>query len=181
MELPEIQTGGGGGKNKYLLPAVIVIIVGGFVMFLMKDCSLPSFKSSNQSPATVQASDKDFVDFAEYAAITLNNISYTNQSQQRSDLAGILSDDMLTLYNKYFYEPEFLRLIADRKLYVTFQKIERSSIEKRAPGAAAVKVIGFNTYHSDLTNTQAEYPFTMLIQVEKQADGKMLVTKIARL
>jgi hypothetical protein len=181
MEIPDIEKrGGGGGSNRFLVPILIVIITGGFGFWIFTSFHFPGMNTSNSS-AAANADDKDFIDFAEYACITLNNISFTNQSQQRSDLAAILSDDMLTLYNKYFYDPDFLRLIADRKLYVSFQKIERSSMENRSGNSAAVKIIGFNTYHSDLTNTQAEYPFSLMIQVEKQDNGKMLVTKIKRL
>lgn len=122
-----------------------------------------------------------YVDFAENFVVAFNNISYVNQDQQRASLADMMTSDLLTSYQNNFYDPAFLKMIADNKIYITFQKITRSELVKTAPNEAAVKVIGFDLFHSDTTGSQKEKPFTYMVDVVKTGDTKYQVSKVEKL
>lgn len=184
MDLPDVTPPQTSSNNKILIPLVIIILLAGSTWFLMKVLGgkLPSTSSKQSSSgADMDSSLIDYVDFAENLAIALNNISYMNQNEQRADLAGYLSDDLLTSYHKYFYDPDFQRLVADRKIYITYQKIQRSTIDSQSGDTVAVRVTGYNTYRSDLTQTQLEVPFTLKLQIQKHPDGRLQATKLKKL
>ena len=114
-------------------------------------------------------------------AIALNNINFANLSQQRQDVAALLSDDLVTSYQKYFYAPDFQRIIADRRIYITFQKIQRTTVNDLTSNSAVVQVTGFNTYRSDVSQTQKEVPYTMLTYIQKKNDGTFVCSKLKKL
>jgi|GEM_PF-3898989 len=180
IELPNIERTKA-GNNKYFIPVILLVIFGGAGYFFYTNFGsllLPT-ASTQKAPAT--GTEAEYADFGERVTIALNNINYANQSQQRQDVAGLLSDDLVTSYQNYFYAPDFQRLIADRRIYVTFQKIQRTTVDNIKPDSAEVRVTGFNTYHSDVSNTQKEVPFTLLLWIQKKADGSMVCGKIKKL
>lgn len=180
IELPEIQKTKS-GTNKYFIPLILLIVFGGSGYFLYTSFFNGFTVSSNKPTQSGSGEETQFADFGERVAIALNNINFANQSQQRQDVAGFLSDDLVTAYQKYFYDPDFQRLIADRRIYVTFQKIQRTSVENLKPDSAVVRVTGFDTFRSDVSKTQKEVPFTLLLFVEKKQDGALVCSKIKKL
>lgn len=178
IELPDINAKKT-GSNKYLIPAILVFVLGCGGYYIYNNFLGLLVSSGSKAPATGQ--ETEFGDFGERVCIALNNINYANQSQQRQDVAALLSDDLVTSYQKYFYDPDFQRLIVDRRIYVTFQKIQRTSVEDLKPTSAVVRVTGFNTYRSDVSKTQKEVPFTVLLYVEKKTDGSLVCSKIKKL
>lgn len=178
IELPSIERTKS-GSNKYLIPVVLLVIFGGagYYFFTNFRSLLPS--STQRTAAT--GTEAEYTDFAERVTIAINNINFANQSQQRQDVAGLLSDDLVTSYQNYFYAPDFQRLIADRRIYVTFQKIQRTTVDSMGTDSANVRVTGFNTYRSDVSNTQKEVPFTLLLWIQKKADGSFVCGKIKKL
>jgi hypothetical protein len=179
MELEDIQTTGRKSKGFSLFwPSVILIVLLGSGYFLFKTFHALNLSSPKAQTDTNFAS---YVDFAENFTIAFNNISYVNQDQQRAALADMMQSDLLTSYQNSFYDPQFLKMIQDNKIYITFQKITRSELVTTAPNEAAVKVIGVDLFHSDLTGSQKEKPFTYLIDVVKVADNKYQAKKVEKL
>lgn len=178
IELPDIQTRKS-GSNKFLIPVIVAVVLGGAGVFIYNNFSGLFAMTDKKAPATGQ--ETEYADYGERVCIALNNINFANQSQQRQDVAGLLSDDLVTSYQKYFYDPDFQRLILDRRIYVTFQKIQRTSVENMTADSATVRVTGFNTYRSDVSKTQKEVPFTMLLWIQKKADGTLVCSKLKKL
>ena len=90
----------------------------------------------------------------------------------------MMQSDLLTSFQNSFYDPQFLKMITDNRIYITYQKITRSELVKTASSEAAVKVIGVDLFHSDLTGGQKEKPFTYLVDVVKVGDSKFQVKKV---
>jgi hypothetical protein len=178
MELDEIeQTAKPAKGNHYILPIATLAIILGAGYFFLKDFQF--FPHSN--PAKPDNNYAPYVDFAENFVIAFNNISYVNQDQQRAALADMMTSDLLTSYQNSFYDPAFLKMIADNRIYITFQKVTRSEVVLTGNNEAAVKVIGFDLFHSDATGSQKEKPFTYQVDVVKAGDGKFQVSKIEKL
>lgn len=179
MELPEIETTTQKTKGKtFVLPAVALIAILGASYLIFKGIHALSYSSPKTQTDTNFAS---YVDFAENFVIAFNNISYVNQDQQRAALSDMMQSDLLTSYQNSFYDPQFLKMISDNKIYITFQKITRSELVKTASNEAVVKVIGVDLFHSDVTGSQKEKPFTYLVDVGKVTDNKYQAKKIVKL
>jgi len=179
MELPEVNPSGSKPAGKrWLWPviSVLVLVVGG--LFLFKTLHNISF-SSSKPQADINYSP--YVDFAENFVVAFNNISYENQDQQRAVLAEMMQSDLLTSYQNAFYDQQFLKMISDYKIYINFQKLTRSEVVSTAVDQAAIKVIGFDGFHSNVTGSQKEKPFTYLVDVVKVGTNKYQVTKVAKL
>ena len=177
MELDQIETTTKASKgNNFVLPLVIVIVLCGAAYFFVK-----VFRGFSQPTQKVDTNYAPYVDYAENFVIAFNNISYVNMDQQRTALAGMMDSDLRTSYQNTFYDPQFLKMISDNKIYITFQKITRSELVTTAPNEAAVEVIGIDLFHSDLTGSQKEKPFSYKVDVAKVGDNKFRIKKIEKL
>ncbi|SRR5665213_650883 len=178
-DIPAIKTDTK-SKNNFIIPILAATIFIGICFSLSGYFHFHWGSSDSPSGDAVPEDSRAYRDFAENVAITLRNIRYDNIQQTRTDLVGLLSNDVLTPYQKYYNDSAFINLVVSRKLWCKFEKIDRSTLDKRVGNVAAIKVIGVCTYHSDISGNEAEYPFTYLIQVE-QTDGNFVCTKIQRL
>lgn len=178
-EIPDIQADTT-SKNKYIIPILAAVIIIGAGIWFTTGIHLGGGNASTASKEGAQTDNSQgYIDFAENVAITLRNLSYFNLEQHQEDLSKILSDTELSSYQKYYNDTGFVNLITTKKLSCNFQKIEHSTLVKRVGNVAAVRVIGYCNYYSDLSKSSAEYPFTFMVQVE-QKDGNYICTKLER-
>ena len=179
MELDQIEitTTTKPKKKSYVFPIVTAIVIVGAGYIFVKN--FHALFHNNQPKADTNYAP--YVDFAENFVIAFNNISYVNQDQQRAALADMMTSDLLTSYQNNFYDPAFLKMIADNKIYITFQKVTRSEVVLTGNNEAAVQVIGFDLFHSDTTGSQKEKPFTYKVDVVKAGDNKFQISKIEKL
>jgi hypothetical protein len=123
----------------------------------------------------------DITDFAEKFSIMAFNISYTDINHQVEKVANLMSDNMMSYYQEAFLDPKWVAFLSDNKAYVSYQQIERSSVENTDGTHYWVKVIGKNLYNSDVRgpSSQIELPFHLVVVV-KRDNGKLIVTDFQR-
>lgn len=123
----------------------------------------------------------DITDFAEKFSIMAFNISYTDINHQVEKVANLMSDNMMSYYQEAFLDPKWVAFLSDNKAYVSYQQIERSSVENTDGTHYWVKVIGKNLYNSDARgpSSQIELPFHLVVVV-KRDNGKLIVTDFQR-
>jgi hypothetical protein len=123
----------------------------------------------------------DITDFAEKFSIMAFNISYTDINHQVDKVANLMSDNMMSYYQEAFLDPKWVAFLSDNKAYVSYQQIDRSSVENTDGTHYWVKVIGKNLYNSDARgpSSQIELPFHLVVVV-KRDNGKLIVTDFQR-
>jgi hypothetical protein len=123
----------------------------------------------------------DVTDFAEKFSVMAFNISYTDINHQVDKVANLMSDNMMSYYQEAFLDPKWVAFLSDNKAYVSFQQIERSSVENTDGTHYWVKVIGKNLYNSDArgSGSQIEVPFHLVVVVKRE-NGKLIVTDFQR-
>ncbi len=124
---------------------------------------------------------RDITDFAEKFSIMAFNISYTDINHQVDKVASLMSDNMMSYYQEAFLDPKWVAFLSDNKAYVSYQQIDRSSVENTDGTHYWVKVIGKNLYNSDArgAGSQIELPFHLVVVV-KRDNGKLIVTDFQR-
>lgn len=132
-------------------------------------------KNDNQYP--------DITNFADKFAIMAFNVSYTDISHHQVDkVVNLMSDDMMSDYQEAFLDSKWVSFLTDNKAYVSYQQIERSTVENTDGTHYWVRVIGKNLFNSDSKGpgSQIELPFELVVVV-KNDNGKLVVTDFQRL
>lgn len=126
--------------------------------------------------------EAEVVGFAERFTIMAFNMSYTDVNHQVDKVANLMSDNMMAFYQEAFLDPKWVNFLSTNKAYVTYQGIDRSSIDSRDGNFYWVRVIGKNLYNSDArgAGAQIEIPFRLVVVV-KNENGKLTVTNFQRL
>ncbi len=121
-------------------------------------------------------------DFAEKFTIMAFNVSYTDVSHQVDKVANLMSDNMMSYYQEAFLDPKWIAFLSDNKAYVSYQKIDRSTVENADGTHYWVRVIGKNLFNSDARGpgSQIELPFHIVVVI-KNENGKLVVTNFQRL
>ena len=103
-------------------------------------------------------------------------------NNQVGKVADLMSDNMMSYYQEAFLDPKWVAFLSDNKAYVSYQQIDRSSVENTDGTHYWVRVIGKNLYISDARGlgSQIELPFHIVVVV-KQENGKLIVTDFQRL
>ncbi len=174
------------GYTWKILIGLIVAVVGlGSTLFWGKTAQVVDSKKdvSVGSSQTVGKDPQygDVTDFAEKFSIMAFNISYTDINHQVDKVAGLMSDNMMSYYQEAFLDPKWVAFLSDNKAYVSYQQIDRSSVENTDGTHYWVKVIGKNLYNSDARGqgSQIELPFHLVVVVKKD-NGKLIVTDFQR-
>lgn len=121
-------------------------------------------------------------DFAEKFTIMAFNVSYTDINHQVDKVGNLMSDNMMSYYQEAFLDPKWVAFLSDNKAYVSYQQIERSTVENTDGTHYWVKVIGKCLYNSDArgAGSQIELPFHIVVVI-KNDNGKLVVTNFQRL
>ena len=121
-------------------------------------------------------------DFAEKFTIMAFNVSYTDINHQVDKVGNLMSDNMMSYYQEAFLDPKWVAFLSDNKAYVSYQQIERSTVENTDGTHFWVKVIGKCLYNSDArgAGSQIELPFHIVVVI-KNDNGKLVVTNFQRL
>ncbi len=170
---------------KIIIGLVIAICGLGSTLFWGKTAQVVDSKkdvSSGSSPiGDKDPQNREITDFAEKFSIMAFNISYTDVNHQVDKVASLMSDNMMSYYQEAFLDPKWIAFLSDNKAYVSYQQIDRSSVENTDGTHYWVKVIGKNLYNSDARGigSQIELPFHLVVVV-KRDNGKLIVTDFQR-
>jgi hypothetical protein len=170
---------------KIIIGLVIALIGLGSTLFWGKTTQVVDSKkevSSGGSPiGDKDPQNREITDFAEKFSIMAFNISYTDVNHQVDKVASLMSDNMMSYYQEAFLDPKWIAFLSDNKAYVSYQQIDRSSVENTDGTHYWVKVIGKNLYNSDARgpSSQIELPFHLVVVV-KRDNGKLIVTDFQR-
>ena len=139
-------------------------------------------ESQGSSPSSIgeDAKYSDIRNFAEKFTIMAFNMSYTDVNHQVDKVANLMSDNMMSYYQETFLDPKWTAFLTDNKVYVSYQQIDRSSVESTDGTHYWVRVIGKNLFISDARASQIELPFHIVVVV-KNENGKLIVTDFQRL
>jgi len=174
-----------GYTGKIIIGLVIALLGLGSTIFWGKVPQVVSpHKEASEGVAPVGNKDPqygDITDFAEKFSIMAFNISYTDINHQVEKVANLMTDNMMSYYQEAFLDPKWVAFLSDNKAYVSYQQIERSSVENTDGTHFWVKVIGKNLYNSDARgpSSQIELPFHLVVVV-KRDNGKLIVTDFQR-
>jgi hypothetical protein len=86
-------------------------------------------QTSNAKNTPQDAQYVDVINFAEKFAIMAFNLSYTDINHQMDRVGSLLSDNMMSYYQEAFLDPKWVAFLKVNKAYVSYQQIERSSVE----------------------------------------------------
>lgn len=170
---------------KIIIGLVIALCGLGSTLFWGKTAQVVDSKkevSNGGSPiGDKDPQNREITDFAEKFSIMAFNISYTDVNHQVDKVASLMSDNMMSYYQEAFLDPKWIAFLSDNKAYVSYQQIDRSSIENTDGTHYWVKVIGKNLYNSDARgpSSQIELPFHLVVVV-KRDNGKLIVTDFQR-
>jgi hypothetical protein len=170
---------------KIIIGLVIALCGLGSTLFWGKTAQVVDSKkevSNGGSPiGDKDPQNREITDFAEKFSIMAFNISYTDVNHQVDKVASLMSDNMMSYYQEAFLEPKWIAFLSDNKAYVSYQQIDRSSVENTDGTHYWVKVIGKNLYNSDARgpSSQIELPFHLVVVV-KRDNGKLIVTDFQR-
>jgi hypothetical protein len=150
---------------------------GGRVVDSQKEVSTNNPQTGDQDPQYA-----DVTNFAEKFTIMAFNFSYTDINHQVDKVANLMSDNMMSYYQEAFLDPKWITFLTDNKAYVSFQQIDRSSVENTDGTHYWVRVIGKNLYNSDSRGfgSQIELPFHLVVVVKRE-NGQLIVTDFQRL
>jgi len=135
-----------------------------------------------QQAVSQDAQYADVINFAEKFTIMVFNVNYTDINHQEDKVANLMSDNMMSYYQDAFLDPKWIAFLTDNKAYVTYQGIERSTVENTDGTHYWVRVIGKCLYNSDTRGfgSQIELPFHLVVVVKKD-NGKLIITDFQRL
>ena len=138
--------------------------------------------TKGQQAVQQESQNADIINFAEKFTIMVFNVSYTDINHQEGKVANLMSDNMMSYYQDAFLDPKWIVFLTDNKAYVTYQGIERSTVENTDGTHYWVRVIGKCLYNSDTRGpgSQIELPFHLVVVV-KNDNGKLIVTDFQRL
>src|SRR5665213_1081043 len=178
--------------NGYTGKIIVGLLVAGFGLgstFLWGKLgvsqSLTPNKNSQLIDPTSDQKDTQYVDvinFAEKFTIMAFNLSYTDINHQTEKVGNLMTDNLMSYYQEAFLDPKWVSFLVNNKAYVSYQEIERSSVENTDGTHFWVKVIGKNLYNSDSRGlgSQIELPFNVVVVVKKE-NGNLVVTNFQRL
>ncbi|HEY5038172.1 MAG TPA: hypothetical protein VIJ93_03770, partial [bacterium] len=135
---------------------------------------------NNSKPIGEEAQYADIRNFAEKFTTMAFNVSYTDVNHQVDKVANLMSDNMMSFYQEAFLDPKWVAFLTDNKAYVSYQQVDRSSVESTDGTHYWVRVIGKNIFNSDARASQIELPFHLVVVV-KIENGKLIVTDFQRL
>jgi hypothetical protein len=168
---------------KILIGLVIVLMGLGTTLFwgrFKPNSQNKDTQASNPNSVGDDAQYADIRNFAEKFTIMAFNVSYTDVNHQVDKVANLMSDNMMSYYQEAFLDPKWIAFLTDNKAYVSYQQIDRSSVENTDGTHYWVRVIGKNLFNSDSRASQIELPFHLVVVVKKE-NGKLIVTDFQRL
>lgn len=132
-------------------------------------------------PQTQDAQYADVINFAEKFTIMAFNVSYTDINHQVDKVGSLMSDNMMSYYQEAFLDPKWVAFLSDNKAYVSYQKIDRATVENTEGTHYWVSVIGKNLFNSDARGpgSQIELPFRLIVVI-KADNGRLVVTNFQR-
>jgi hypothetical protein len=171
--------------GKVLIGLVIVFLGFGTTLFwgrLMPNSLPKDSQVTNTKTGGEDSQYADITNFAEKFTIMAFNVNYTDANHQVDKVANLMSDNMMSYYQEAFLDPKWIGFLSDNKAYVSYQQIDRSSVENTDGTHYWVKVIGKNLYNSDARGlgSQIELPFHLVVVI-KNENGKLVVTDFQRL
>ena len=178
-----------GYTGKILIGIVVVGFGVCFESLVGKGGFKPDLKSNQNFTRQVISKDDpkdsqyaDITNFAEKFTIMAFNVSYTDINHQTDKVGNLMSDNMMSYYQEAFLDPKWVAFLKDNKAYVSYQQIERSTVENTDGTHYWVRVIGKCLFNSDAKGpgSQIELPFNLVVVV-KNDGGMLVVTDFQRL
>src|SRR5665213_203309 len=169
-------------KNSYTGKILIGLIVVGFglgsTLFwgrIMPTGQNKDTPAPNTKAVVEDAQYAEIKNFAEKFTIMAFNVSYTDINHQVDKVANLMSDNMMSYYQEAFLDPKWVAFLMDNKAYVSYQEIDRSSVENTDGTHYWVRVIGKNLFNSDARGpgSQIELPFHLVVVI-KSDNGKLI-------
>ncbi len=166
--------------GKFITGLIIVMMGLGSAFYWEK--SHGQAKESSAKPIGEETQYADIRNFAEKFTVMAFNVSYTDINHQVDKVANLMSDNMMSYYQEAFLDPKWIAFLSDNKAYVSYQKIDRSSVDNTDGNHYWVRVIGKNLFNSDARGpgSQIELPFHIVVIVRND-NGKLIVTNFQRL
>jgi hypothetical protein len=177
------------GYTGKIMIGLMIALLGLGLTFWWGKFGVRESLTSNKNPQTSDpkndlkdAQYADVINFAEKFTIMAFNLSYTDINRQTEKVGSLMSDNIMSYYQEAFLDPKWVAFLTSNKAYVSYQQVERSSVENADGTHYWVKVIGKNLYNSDARGmgSQIELPFHMVVVV-KNENGKLVVTNFQRL
>jgi len=177
------------GYTGKILIGLMIALLGLGLTFWWGKFGVRESLTSNKNPQTSDpkndlkdAQYADVINFAEKFTIMAFNLSYTDINRLTEKVGSLMSDNIMSYYQEAFLDPKWVAFLTSNKAYVSYQQVERSSVENADGTHYWVKVIGKNLYNSDARGmgSQIELPFHMVVVV-KNENGKLVVTNFQRL
>ena len=172
---------------KILIGFLLVTVgVGSTIIWVPgKSIKQPSIgQDKGGDPAQALGQDPQYAEiknFAERFTIMAFNVSYTDINHQVDKVGNLMSDNMMSYYQEAFLDPKWVAFLSDNKAYVSYQKIDRSTVDKTDGTHYWVSVIGKNLFNSDARGpgSQIELPFRLVVVI-KSENGRLVVTNFQR-
>lgn len=165
----------------------LLVSIGGFSVFMwgVHGKEAGAVKDGGGTEKTDINQDAQYgpiKDFAEKFTIMAFNVSYTDINQQVDKVGNLMSDNMMSYYQEAFLDPKWVAFLSDNKAYVSYQQIDRSTVENTDGNHYWVRVIGKCLFNSDArgSGSQIELPFHIVVVI-KNDNGKLVVTNFQRL
>ena len=148
------------------------------------DKALSAAKDNPDTSNQIQGQDSqyaDIINFAEKFTIMAFNVSYTDINHQVDKVGNLMSDNMMGYYQEAFLDPKWVAFLSDNKAYVSYQEINRSTVENTDGTHYWISVIGKNLFNSDArgAGSQIELPFRLVVVI-KSDNVRFVVTNFQR-
>lgn len=176
-------------RNGFTWKVLVGVLLGGLVLasslWWGKAGGQPAASKASANDSKVQNVDAQsvaIIDFADRFTIMAFNISYTDVNRQTDKIANLMSDNMMSYYQEAFLDPKWVAFLRDNKAYVSYQGVERATIENSDGAHYWVRVIGKCLYNSDARGpgSQIELPFHLVVVI-KNDGGRLVVTNFQRI
>jgi hypothetical protein len=176
-------------KNTRMVMFVLgVAVVGIFLTFLW---GRSRATTTNSQAKVAQVKDSKAVqtetqygpitDFAERFVITAFDVSYGTINRQVDRVTGLMTDNLMSYYQEAFLDQSWVSFLTANKAYVSYQKIERSSVMSEDGNHYWVKVIGVSRFYSDKLGLDSSIDLPMnLIVVVKNDNGVLQISNFER-
>lgn len=176
-------------KNTRMVIFVLgVAVVGVFLTFLWgrsRETVTPSqakvVQVKDLKAVQTETQYGPITDFAERFTMAAFDVSYATINRQVDKVTGLMTDNLMSYYQEAFLDQSWVSFLTTNKAYVSYQKIERSSVMNVEGNHYWVKVIGVSRFNSDKLGLESFIDLPMnLIVVVKSDNGSLQISNFER-
>ncbi len=164
-------------KGSLLIFAVAlfaILLVAGLSQYGGLKCNPSNTSTSDEK---IDAALKPFQEFAVHVVTAINNIGFHNAQKHISETAQYFSQDCLQDYQQNYFDEDFLKMIAERRLFVTAQEVQAVRTQWNDDvSEVRTWITGKNVWSSAYTGSTKTVPFSIRLTMKK-IEGAIKVTK----